>query len=176
MATDRFPYDMPSFDALVKLVQDTKPTWRVETGFVGFGDIFHSPTPDVPGRTYIEMENKLVQKKHWFIYRRLDLAIVLGATPTITIMGTATPRAIAEEINRSRGMYLTGDDVDFSKEVLGGKLSTFTYTLKAKPGSFVYYGQTTVTVNIATVSPYARYLEDGSVRLDESGEVRELEY
>jgi hypothetical protein len=176
MATDRFPYDMPSFDALVKLVQDTKPTWRVETGFVGFGDIFHSPTPDVPGRTYIEMENKLTQKKSWFKYRRLDLAIVLGSTPTITVLEAATPRVIAEEINRSRGMLLTDADVDFSDEVLGGKLSTFTYTLKAKPGSFVYYGQTTVTVNIATVSPYARYLEDGSVRLDESGEVRELEY
>lgn len=178
MISDRFPYDLPSFEALVRLVQETKPQWNVRAGFVKFGDLYASPTPELPGRTFIEMEDLYNQTKYWFVYRRLNFALVSSLPKAkITIHGKATPKSIAEEINRSRKMFLGPQDVDFSNEDVAHGRTTFTYTLKALPLSYVYYGQTDLTIEVIanTTVENARLLEDGSYRLLEDGTIRVLE-
>lgn len=169
MASDRFPYDRPSFQALVELARREKPNDQIEEGFVLFGDMFFGPTEGTPGRTFIEMFNQKTQLKRWFVFRRLDFNRVLGPNPTITLIGKITPANIAKEINRSREMYLDYTDVDFGSEVLADGSEPFTYVLKALPGSYVYYGQATITVNAIPVQDGVRLLEDGTERTLEDG-------
>lgn len=177
ITTDRFPYDMPSRDALVKQVnidlgRDYKPNQ------VSFEDMFFAPLPAIPGRTFIEMTNRLTGLKEFFVYRRLDLANTkaLGKNTRIRIVGLPTPAAIANEINRSRQMTFGPDDISFSTVVINEKGPTFTYRLKAMTGSYAYYGETDIIVDVLEGSPFARFLEDGEYRLTEAGVIRELEH
>lgn len=175
MASDRFPYDLPAFDAMVTLVQETKPSWRIQRDYVRFQDVQFQPTAEIPGRTYIEMIDMLANAKRPLVYRRLDLGIVLGNNYTITLTGVPTPRAIAKEVNRTKLMFLDEDTVDFSTTPIGDGITTFQYTLEAKPGAYVYYGSTNLIVQIAQIPTNARLLEGGDLRLLEAGDTRLLD-
>jgi len=177
ITTDRFPFDTPSREALVEQVNhDLKRSYKPDQ--VSFEDMFFAPLPAIPGRTFIEMTNRLTGLKEFFVYRRLDLAHpkVLGTSTRIKIVGRPTPASIALEINRSRKMTFGADDVSFSTVVIDNSEASFVYTLKAMTGSYAYYGQTDIIVDVVEASPYARYLEDGDPRLLESGDIRELEH
>ena len=173
--SDRFPYNLPSRAALCRLIREN-PTYKdITDDLVTFEDLFHSPTSDVPGRTFLEMIDLRKQYKSWFIYRRLGLDLVLGKNSTISLMDIPSPASIAAEINRSRGMTFGPDDISFSTVPLVVKDNQIEYTLKAMLGSYAYYGECTITVNMVTRPGSARLLEDGSERLLEDGTIRQLE-
>ncbi|QBJ02723.1 virion structural protein [Pseudomonas phage Psa21] len=177
ITTDRFPYDMPSRDALVKQVNtDLKRSYKADQ--VSFEDMFFAPLPAIPGRTFIEMTNRLTGLKEFFVYRRLDLAHskALGTTTRIKIVGLPTPANIANEINRSRKMTFGPDDISFSTVVINNKETSFVYRVEAMTGSYAYFGYTDITVEVVESNPNARYLEDGDPRLMETGDIRELEH
>jgi len=134
--------------------------------------------PAIPGRTFIEMTDRLSGRKEFFVYRRLDLAHpkALGMGTKITIFGLPTPAKIANEINRSRKMTFGPDDLSFSTVVITVKEDTFVYRLKAMAGSYAYFGETDILVEVIQENPHSRFLEDGDPRLMETGEYRELEH
>lgn len=177
ITNDRFPYNMPAREALVKQVNtDLRRNYKPEQ--VSFEDMFFAPLPAIPGRTYIEMTDRLTGRKEFFVYRRLDLAHpkALGMNTKITILGLPTPASIAKEINRSRKMTFGPDDISFSTVVINTKDDLFVYRLKAMAGSYAYFGETDILVEVIAVNPFARYLEDGDPRLLETGDIRELEH
>jgi hypothetical protein len=177
ITTDRFPYDMPSRDALVEQVnRDLQRNYKPNQ--VSFEDMFFAPLPAIPGRTFIEMTSRLTGLKEFFVYRRLDLANpkALGTSTRIKVLGRPTPASIANEINRSRKMTFGPDDLSFSTVVINNSEETFVYRLKAMTGSYAYFGETDVIVEVLEANPYARYLEDGDARLMETGDIRELEH
>ncbi|WDS62246.1 virion structural protein [Pseudomonas phage D6] len=177
ITTDRFPFDTPSRDALVAQVNhDLKRNYKPNQ--VSFEDMFFAPLPAIPGRTFIEMTNLLTGLKEFFVYRRLDLAHpkVLGTSTRIKIVGLPTPANIAAEINRSRKMSFGPDDISFSTVVIENSEASFVYRLKAMTGSYPYYGETDIIVDVIDANPFARYLEDGDMRQLENGEIRELEH
>jgi hypothetical protein len=176
-STDRFPYNMPARDALVRQVsEDMRREFKPE--LVSFEDMFFAPLPAVPGRTFIEMTDFTTGIRDFYVYRRLDLANqkALGTNTRIKVKGRPTPASIAEEINRSRKMTFGPSDISFSTAVIETREDVFTYRLKALTGSYAYYGETDIIVEIISVDPFARLLEDGAVRLLEDGEIRELEH
>ena len=173
--SDRFPYNLPSRAALCRLIRE-KPIYRnIKDDLVTFEDMYHAPVAGVPGRTFIEMIDLSTQIKSWLVFRRLDLKIAVAPNTTINIIGQPTPKAIAEEINRSRGMTFGPDDISFSTTPLVGAGDQVEYTLKAMLGSYAYYGECTILVNIVGRPGNARLLEDGSERLLEDGTGRQLE-
>lgn len=176
--SDRFPYNMPSRAALVELVrrQNNLPNLRDQD--VTFEDIFFTPTEVEPGRTQIEMINRVTQLKSWFLYRRLNLADrdCLGTDLAIKIIGDPTPKAIATEINRVMGMTFGPDDVSFSDEFIPVSNGEFEYELTAMSGSYVYFGKTKIKVTVLQSSRWTRFLENGRIRYLEDGIARELEH
>lgn len=177
ITTDRFPFDMPARDALVEQVnKDLKRNYKPEQ--VSFEDMFFAPLPAIPGRTFIEMTDHITGLKSFFTYRRLDLAHpkALGTNTKITVLGRPTPASIANEINRSRKMTFGPDDISFSTVVVSNEEVSFVYRVKAMTGSYAYFGETDIIVEVVEANPWARYLEDGDPRLMETGEIRELEH
>lgn len=175
--SDRFPFDMSSRDALVTQINiDLKRSYKPDQ--VTFEDMFFAPLPSIPGRTFIEMVDRLTGLKSYFVYRRLDLAHpkALGTNTRIKVLGLPTPASIAAEINRSRKMTFGPDDISFSTTVIQHDQDVFTYRLKAMTGSYAYFGETDILVEVVEANPWSRYLEDGDARLMETGEVRELEH
>ncbi len=172
--SDRFPYNLPSRAALCVEIRKLSRYANVEDKYVTFEDMFFSPTANVPGRTYIEMVDLKSNAKGWFVYRRLDLKVALGANPVIRLSGDITPKAIAEEINRSRGMTFGADDLSFSTEPLYFVDGYLEYTLKAMTGSYAYFGSVTVSIEDAGYASRLRLLEDRTPRQLESGEYRLL--
>jgi hypothetical protein len=174
---DRFPYDMPSRAALVRLAQEEMPMEGIEEDYVNFDDMFFAPLPAVPGRTFIEMTNRKTGRKFPYVYRRLDLQLTpIGRDAIIRVTGLPTPATIAKEINRSRNMHFGPDDLSFSNVVINSRDTSFKYTLKALMGSYAYYGEVEITVEVLDVNGWARYLEDGDPRLMETGDIREMEH
>lgn len=171
-----FPYDLPGRLAMVALLQKTKPHLDVREGYVVFEDLRLSPIPGTPGRSFIEVDNQWTNVKSFFAFRRLDLGRALGpGNPKITVTGRITAQSIALEINRSRNRFLDDSDVDFSNVTLHNGEGTFYYHMKAKPSSFVYYGEAIIEVNAVGINPFARLLEDGTPRQLEDGTIRLLE-
>lgn len=176
MAGDRFPYDMQGHQALVTLINQTFPHYGLVPSKVEFSEPFHSPTTTEPGRTYIEAENTLYDHFMWFRYRRLDLAIALADIVTIYIDGVITPKRIAEELNRTHSMRFTDRDVLFYDFPLAPAGNTVMYRLRALPSSYVWYGETLIECRpIPSGTVGQRLMEDGTVRLTESGEPRFIE-
>lgn len=176
--SDRFPYDMPSREALVELVRQSRNRPDLRDNFVTFEDLFFSPTLVEPGRTYIEMIDLITSHKEWFEFRRLDLSDrrCLGPQISIRVQGDATPANIAEEINRSRMMVFGPSDISFSDELIPHTGNTFEYDLTAMSGSYVYYGSTKVIVEVIPVSKWTRYKEDSGIRYTEEAIEREIEH
>lgn len=174
--SDRFPYNLPSREALCVEVRKLPQHARIEDRYVTFEDMIFSPTQRVPGRTYIEMVDLVTSTKSWHVYRRLDLSIALEPIVYIAIIGDVTPKIIAEELNRSRGMTFGPDDLSFSNEYIypvGGKVE---YELEAMVGSYAYYGQCTLIIDVFTSTDgIPRIEEDGDYRLLEDGTIRLLE-
>ncbi|AEH03585.1 virion structural protein [Pseudomonas phage PhiPA3] len=174
--SDRFPYNLPSREALVRLIRETSKHTGIQSDYVSFEDLFYSPTAQVPGRTYIEMEDHIGAVKDWFVFRRLDMATVLGNNTILQLTEAPTPAAVATEINRSRNMQFGPDDLSFSTDVIPHSENEFIYTVRAMTGSYAYYGSVDVTIRLVGGSPYARVLEDGTFRYTEDGNLRELEH
>lgn len=176
--SDRFPYNLPPREALVELVRrsENRPDLRDE--FITFEDLFFSPTAPEPGRTYIEMIDRLSGHKSWFEYRRLDLSNprCLGPVVNIKVQGAPTPASIATEINRSRKMNFGPSDVSFSDEIIPTTSTNFEYDLVALSGSYVFYGKTKIIVEVIPTSQWTRYTEDDVVRYTEAGIEREIEH
>lgn len=176
--SDRFPYNLPSREALVELVRRSENRPNLKDDMVTFEDLFFSPTMPEPGRSYIEMIDRTTSHKDWFEFRRLDLENprCLGPLVNIKIMGDPTPAAIVEEINRCRRMPFGPSDLNMSDELVPTTSNTFEYDLIALSGSYAYYGKTKVMVEVIPVSQYTRYLEQGNIRYTEDGITREREH
>lgn len=176
--SDRFPYNLPSREALVELVRRSKDRPDLKDEYITFEDLFFSPSVVEPGRTYVEMIDKVSNHKDWFEFRRLDFADhrCLGPSVSIKVLGDPTPANIATEVNRSRLMNLGPSDVSFSDEVIPVMDTTFEYEFTALTGSYVYYGKTLIQVEIIPISQWTRYLEAGTIRYTEEGVTRELEH
>lgn len=176
--SDRFPYNLPSREALVELVRRSEHRPDLKDEYITFEDLFFSPSAMEPGRTYVEMIDKVANHKDWFEFRRLDFADrrCLGPSVSIKVMGDPTPANIATEINRSRLMNLGPSDVSFSDEVIPVMGTTFEYEFTALTGSYVYYGKTLIQVEIIPISQWTRYLESSAIRYTEEGVTRELEH
>lgn len=176
--SDRFPYNLPSREALVELIRRSERRPNLKDDYVTFEDLYFTPTTAEPGYTTIEMIDKIADFKSWFEFRRLDLSNprCLGPVVNIKIQGDPTPEAIAKEINRSRNMKFDPSDLSFSDEQIPVFGDTFTYVLRALSGSYVYYGETIVNVEILPISRWTRYLEDGCIRYTEDDITRELEH
>lgn len=176
--SDRFPYNLPSRRALVELVRRSEKKPNLRDDYVTFEDLFFSPTVVEPGRTYIEMVDKVTSTKSWFEYRRLDLANqkCLGPQVNIRLQGDPTPANIALEINRARLMNLGESDVSFSDEPIPYTGNVFEYTMPALTGSYVFYGKTKIIVEVIPTSRWTRYKENGIIRLTEDGTEREVEH
>jgi len=176
--SDRFPYNMPSREALLELIRrdENRPDLRDQD--VTFEDIFFSPTEVEPGRTYIEMVDRLTQIKDWFVFRRLNLADpkCLGTDVSIKIIGDPTPAAIAEEVNRVMGMTFGPADVSFSTDFIPVSNGEFEYEMHALTGSYAYFGKTIIKVTVLQSSRWTRFLENGRIRYLEDGIPRELEH
>lgn len=174
--SDRFPYNLPSREALCVEIRKLARYVRIEDRYVTFEDMVFSPTVNVPGRTYLEMVDLKTSIKSWFVYRRLDLSIALGPDIYIYIVGKVSPKTIAQEINRSRGMVFGADDISFSDEELVPVSNIVEYRLEAMMGSYAYYGHCNVTVEVIPPSgTIPRLEEDGTVRLLENGFIRTFE-
>lgn len=181
MADIRFPYDLPSYDALVELIRRERPSEDIQKDFLIFGDMFFAPTDEEPGRTYIEMTNLRTGKKRPFVYRRLDINPVLRQYTLaeepyigIEIDGEITSAKILAEINRKFKMHLNHDDVEVSNKPLTAEDNTV-YTMYMLPKSYAYYGFISIYVNTTPDALNHRLLEDGTVRLMEDGRERLLE-
>lgn len=176
--SDRFPYNLPSREALVELIRRSEKRPSLKDNLVTFEDMFYSPTTVEPGRTSIEMVDLQSGFKKWFDYRRLDLGNprCLGPLINLKVMGEPTPAKIAEEINRSRKMTFGPSDVSFSEEIIPYKGDTFEYDLVALTGSYAYYGKTKIMIEVIPTSQWTRYLENGSIRYTEAGIDREIEH
>lgn len=173
--SDRFPYNLPSREALVRLAAETTGQ-DYESAFVSFDDMFFAPLQTVPGRTFIEMSDRKTGFKFWYMYRRLDLAIILGEGSLLRVVGVATPASIAREINRSRGMMFGPDDLSFSNVPIERHgYNVFRYRIPAMTGSYAYYGEVEIIIEVIDDGPSTRLLEDKMPRQLEDGEIRFLE-
>jgi hypothetical protein len=175
MATDRFPYDLPSRQALVRLIQEIRPRFGLTEATARFEKPFLAPTPTSPGRTFIEVENTDINCKKPFVYRRLDFGIALKEPVEISLSGAVTPKAIVEEINRVRGMYIGPEDTSMAIVQLAPVGMSFTYRLKARPDSLVWYGEADVNITSLSIPDDARLMENGDPRLLEDGSYRLME-
>lgn len=176
--SDRFPYNMPSREALVELVRRSTGRTDLKDDYITFEDLFFSPTVVEPGRSYIEMIDRQTSHKDWFEFRRLNLSDTrcLGPVVNIKIMGDPTPENIAMEINRSRKMSFGPSDLSFSDELIPVIGNLFEYDLIALTGSYAYFGKTKIIVEVIPVSQWTRYTELGKIRYTEAGLNRELEH
>lgn len=173
--SDRFPYDMPSRDALIRLASETEDK-TFDPRLVTFEDFFFSPTPLEPGRTFIEMIDLEADHKFWYVYRRLNINRPVAEGSIIRLDKIPTPGNIAREINRSRNMKLDASDISFSDTPISYTTSPFEYTLKAMTGSYAYYGETKIIIELTKLVGNFRYLENGGLRFLEDGTPRELEH
>lgn len=179
---ERFPYNLPSRQAMVALVQETKPEWRIYDTNVEFNSIRHVPMAGSPGRTFIEVVNRDLGVTRPYFYRRLDLAVTME--PSLTIPAPRgdigiSPREIVEYLNAEYGLRLGRFDVDMSDRKIHPRTGeeTRNYILRALPGSYVWFGEVEVLLEYDTgdIPDNVRLLESGSVRLLEDGGFRLLE-
>lgn len=176
MADDRFPYNLPGRQALVRLINETYPSYRLDVAYTDFKPPFFSPTIQTPGRTFIQAENTEINADFWFVFRRLDLGILFPQNVEILVDGVITPRKIVEEINRSYDMSFDEEDVLMSNTQLVPLGHSAFYRMRSKAGSFVWYGSALIEVGPLHPPENARTLEDGvTFRFLENGDLREME-
>lgn len=175
MATDTFPFNLPSTQALIRLIQETHPRFNLKEQYTEFADLFHAPTPTSPGRTFITVEQTDLNITRSYVFRRLNLGIAFRGQVTVKIEGPITPKAIVTELNRARNMFLGDDDVYANDDVLNPNGFSVVYTLKAKPESRVWFGELVINAESLSRPANVRLLEDGTERLLESGQYRLLE-
>ncbi len=175
MATDVFPYNLPSRLAMIRLIQETHPRFNLKEEYTHFDPPFASPTETNPGRTFVKVEQTDLNLERHYVYRRLDLNITFKGGITIKLDSPVTSRRIVEEINRVRDMNLGLDDVEMNDEPMGEPGQPLNYTMAAKEDSLVWYGSVPVYVESTDRPMNIRILEDGSSRLVETGDYRLLE-
>lgn len=177
MASDRFPYDKESQEALAILLQETRPSWKVSAKKVQFKNFTHLPKDTVPGRTFVDVTLLDQGITTQFCYRRLNIGNALGPRVVLQVDGDITSRKIVKELNRKRLMQFSNIDVFISDRVLAREGEGITYRMRARPGSPVWYGETILEVEAVTpaLPLNIRLLEDGTPRLLEDGSFRLLE-
>jgi len=168
-------YNLPSRDALIELIKRSYPERKINAQHLEFGDMYSDPTPEEPGRTFVEMVDTITRQKEWYVYRRLNLGIVLRDHTTISLEGLISPKRIVEALNLVAGLYLNATDVIMDDVLLAPKGYSFTYRMKALPESYVWYGGLSIQVVSLSFPDGARMLENGGARLVENGDFRFLE-
>ena len=125
LSADRFPYDRPSLQALITLVQASKPHWRVYESNVEFRELMHVPMVGNPGRTFIEVYNRDLGVKKPFFYRRLSLATAMevGDTGHVDLLRPSDVSEITKTeligvLNDRYRLYLEPTDVEFSDQTI----------------------------------------------------------
>lgn len=174
MATDRFPYDIPSDEAMVILLNEVRPQWGASTRNTRTGNYRFLPTTVHPGRTITTVDLLDQGISRLFLYRRLAVNIAVGDMITLTIEGDVTSRKIVKELNKLRGMQFSNIDVFENDRVLARVGESITYRMRARPSSPVWYGETIITAN-AVPEEYplnSRITEDGILRLTENDAIR----
>lgn len=156
-------------DALVDLIQEIHPRLGVQDDTVEFEEPFLGPTDAEPGRTFIEMKLLDQGLEIPFVYLRLNMATAMGDPIKINMnfATEVTPENIVRKINRVRGYNLNSRDVEMSRIPIWTQANPYTYTLKAKESSYVWYGETQVEITFSYLTGHERLLEDGSLRLME---------
>lgn len=168
---DHFPYNLESRPALIRLVDEDFPDLGVTDTTVVFRNLYFSPTMNTPGRTFITMDLPDEDKSFDYVYRRLSLDLALGGPVELTLDNPITPKKIAEELNAKYDFHLTDMDVSFSETPLTVGSSGVIYRMRAKEGSFVWYGSLVVRVVLEGPLPSNILLmENGDPLLMENGE------
>lgn len=175
MANDVFPYNLPSRQALIRLIQETHPRFNLKDEYTEFSQLFFAPTETSSGRTFITVEQTDLNITRSYVFRRLNLSVAFRGSVTVKIEGAITSRSIVAELNRSRNMHLGPEDVEIDDTVLNPNGFSVNHTLKAKPGSYVWFGELVVNAESLSRPANVRLLEDGTERLLEDGEYRLLE-
>lgn len=167
-----YSYQKPGRDALVDLIQTVHPRLNVVDHNIEFDEPYLAPSEVEPGRTFIEVLLMDRGVKTTFVYRRLDLAVAMGdpIQLNMNINNEVTPEKIVEKINMVRGYNLNPRDVDMSDIPIHTTRNPIHYTLKARPSSYVWYGQTDVIITLSNITGHERLLEDGTIReLEDDG-------
>lgn len=172
---DKFPFGLKSREALVVLHQRTYPKDNIKSETVEFGDMYGDPTPTEPGRTFIELDNKLTRIKRWSAYWRLDIAQVVKSTGALRVKTPITTANIIAEINRSRNMFLTAYDFNLSDTEISDGSAVFDVKLPVLSSSYMYYGELDLTISPVTVDPNIMRQEDNVLMLQEDGTFMLLE-
>jgi len=177
MATDRFPYDVPSDQAFIIMLSQARPGWRVNRFNTRFENFRHLPTETFPGRTFVDLTLFDFGVTTIFQYRRLDVGIALGAEIEVEVEGDVTSRKIVAELNKIEMMQFSNIDVFENDKVLAKAGNSIRYRMRARSSSPVWYGETILVVkSVAPPIPTnVRLLEDGTPRLLEDGSYRLLE-
>lgn len=168
---DRFPYNLESRPALIRLVDEDFPDLGVIDGNVAFRNLYFSPTMNTPGRTFITMDLLDEDKSFDYVYRRLSLDLALGGPVELTLDSPITPKKIAETINTEYNFHLSAADVSFSVTPLTEGESGVIYRMRAKENSFVWYGSLVVNVILeGSVQDRVLLIENAEPLLMEDGE------
>ena len=175
MADNVFPYNLPSRQALIRLIQETHPRLNLKDAYCDFDDPYFSPTEEIPGRTFIEVEQTDLNIRRTYVYRRLDFGVTFSGGIKLKLDAPLTSRKIVDEINRTRGMTIGEEDVAVDDEEFGVTGMPEEFVLKAKSTSLVWFGSTVVTIEPLDRPENIRLLEDGTARLTEDGGYRLLE-
>ncbi len=177
MATDRFPYDVPSDQAFITMLSQARPGWRVNRFNTRFENFRHYPTETFPGRTFVDLTLLDFGVTTIFQYRRLDVGIALGAEIEVDVEGDVTSRKIVAELNKIEMMQFSNIDVFENDKVLAKVGKSIRYRMRARPGSPVWYGDVIITANAISdgVPATVRLTEDGTPRVTEDGIFRIVE-
>lgn len=175
MSIETIPFNLTSRQALIELIRKTHPRLNLVEKYARFDPPYHAPTEDFPGRTFIEVEQTDRNLKRWYVYRRLDFNVKFLGQINIKLASPITPRRIVEEINRSRGMCITDEDVELNDTPIETSGHNVLWTMEALPNSYRWVGSVPVSVEPLDRPTNVRLTEDGAVRLNEDGSYRLLE-
>ena len=175
MSEDRFPYNLPSHEATVRLINDTYPRANMLPKLTRFETPTSVPIEGEPGRSHIAVTNLRTGKRNEYYYRRLDIGVTFTDGMEIYVDGPITPRSIVEEINRAYEMNFGPDDLLMSNNQLVPLGSGVVYQMRAYARSLVWYGDVVVVANPSVMPTNVRLLENGTARLLEEGTYRLLE-
>jgi len=173
--SENFPYDLPSREALITLIDNTYPSLDLPNRSVSFDKQYFSPTMADPGRTFVETFLLGPKTKTWFSYSRLHFEDVYPENVQVSVPSDqpTTSRVVVEALNDQLGSTLDLSDVYYDDTELAPANTGFLYRLTALEGSFVFHGS--VIINVVPTSEETRYGENGTVLYMEDGTVKQME-
>lgn len=173
--SENVPYDLPSREALISLIDNTFPSLDIPNRSVSFDEPYFSPTIANPGRTFIETYLFEPKIKTWFSYSRVHFKDVYPENVQVTVPPDqpTTSRMVVEALNAKFGSTLDLSDVYYDDTELAPANTGFLYRLTALEGSFVFHGS--IIINVMSPNDNNRYGEDGTVLYMEDGTVMQME-